>query len=195
VAALSATLDRPPVRPEARLAAAAALALALFPAAAPPSDIGPEGHAKRGGFLPPVPTAAADVGGEPIRVSRAAQVGDALTRVSTIEDVREKTGRTGRLVFVKVRHEIHRGDERERGLVEHHDIVYRDAPAPGDVAPPRTEAPSGASWERQWIPYGCGLLVARLFGADLQRPSHPLRIGVTWTEVEGLPRLGSFTAH
>src|SRR4029450_11177365 len=73
-------------------------------------------------------------------------------RVSTIEDVSEKTGRTGRLVFVKVRHEIRRGDERDAALVEHHDIVYRDAPVPGDVVPPPKPAPSSAAWERKWIP-------------------------------------------
>ena len=33
-------------------------------------------------------------------------IGDTLTRTSTIADVSEKTGRTGTLVFVKVRHEI-----------------------------------------------------------------------------------------
>jgi 3-methylfumaryl-CoA hydratase len=54
IRALDATLDHPP-RPSAGHAAAAAVALAVLPAAAPPSEIGPDGHARRGGFLPPVP--------------------------------------------------------------------------------------------------------------------------------------------
>ena len=80
------------------------------------------------------------------------RIGDAITRVSTIDDVTEKSGRTGRLVFVKVRHEIRRQDESDIALTELHDIVYREAPKPGDAAPSPTAAPARASWIRKWVP-------------------------------------------
>jgi 3-methylfumaryl-CoA hydratase len=74
-------------------------------------------------------------------------VGDAVERTSTIADVTEKSGRSGRLVFVKVKHEIRRNGSADVALTEYHDIVYREAARPGDPVPPPTPAPKGA-WER-----------------------------------------------
>ena len=122
------------------------------------SEIGADGHAKRGGFLPPVPL--------PRRMWAASQlafhvpilVGDRLTRTSTIDAIREKSGRTGRLVFVRVKHEICRNNDQHIALTEFHDIVYRDAPrslaagvTAGEPAAPE-RAPTDADWERIWHP-------------------------------------------
>jgi 3-methylfumaryl-CoA hydratase len=114
VAALSATLDRPPVRPEAGTPLPPLWHWLYFLPLDRQSDIGPDGHAKRGGFLPPVPLPRRMWAASRFAFHAPLRVGDALTRVSTIEDVSEKTGRTGRLVFVKVRHEIRRGDGATR---------------------------------------------------------------------------------
>src|SRR5574337_710406 len=70
------------------------------------SELGLDGHAKRGGFLPPVPLPRRMWAGgrrawEPGNLLR---VGDAATRVSTIAAVEHKVGRSGDLVFVLVRH-------------------------------------------------------------------------------------------
>jgi 3-methylfumaryl-CoA hydratase len=116
------------------------------------SDIGPDGHAKLGGFLPPVPLPRRMWAGSQFEFHRPLRVGDVLTRVSRIQDVAEKRGRTGPLVFVKVRHEIRCGDEAEVALTEFHDIVYREAAGPDDVAPAPKPAPSDAHWEREWFP-------------------------------------------
>ncbi len=45
-----------------------------------------------------------------------------------IDAIREKSSRTGRLVFVRVKHEIYRNNDQRIALTEFHDIVYRDAP-------------------------------------------------------------------
>jgi 3-methylfumaryl-CoA hydratase len=37
-------------------------------------------------------------------------------------------------------------------LTEFHDIVYREAPKPGDVVPAPKRAPSTNSWSREWVP-------------------------------------------
>jgi 3-methylfumaryl-CoA hydratase len=79
------------------------------------------------------------------------RVGDAVTRTSTIEGVNEKSGRTGPLVFVKVRHEIRRDGEPAVALTEFHDIVYREAAKPTDVAPPPHAAPAASPWEKKWV--------------------------------------------
>jgi 3-methylfumaryl-CoA hydratase len=43
-------------------------------------------------------------------------------------------------------------DAAEPALVEFHDIVYRGAQGPNDVAPPPQPAPSAAPWRRQIVP-------------------------------------------
>ena len=151
-AALSATLDRSPERPVAGTPLPALWHWLYFLPRHRQSEIGPDGHAKRGGFLPPVPLPRRMWAGSQFEFHAPLHVGDTLTRTSTIHDVTEKSGRSGRLVFVKVRHEIRRGHEATVALTEFHDIVYREAPGPADVAPPPKAAPASATWEKRWMP-------------------------------------------
>jgi 3-methylfumaryl-CoA hydratase len=151
-AALSAALDRDPARPRPGVPLPALWHWLYFLPLYRQSEIGPDGHAKRGGFLPPVPLPRRMWAGSQFQFHAPVRIGDALQRVSTIESVNEKSGRTGALVFVKVRHEIRANGEREAALMEFHDIVYREAAKPTDVAPPPQPAPSGSSWEKKWVP-------------------------------------------
>ena len=152
VAALSATLDRDPVRPDPRTPLPALWHWLYFLPLHRQSEIGPDGHVRRGGFLPPVPLPRRMWAGSQLVFHRPLRVGDAITRLSIIEDVTEKTGRSGRLVFVKVRHEIRTSERTEPALTEHHDIVYREAPNPGDAAPRPQPAPAASAWEKRWVP-------------------------------------------
>ncbi len=115
------------------------------------SEIGPDGHAKRGGFLPPVPLPRRMWAGSQFEFTHPLRVGDAVSRTSTIVDVTEKPGRSGPLVFVKVKHEIRRNDLHEIALTEFHDIVYREAVRPDEPLPPAKPAPATAAWEKKWI--------------------------------------------
>jgi len=141
-AALSATLDRPPVRPAPGTPLPALWHWLYFLPLHPQSEIGADGHARRGGFLPPVPLPRRMWAGSQMEFHQPIAIGDAVTRTSTIQDVSEKTGRSGTLVFVKVRHEIRRNGESAIALTEFHDIVYREAARPGDVAPAPRAAPA-----------------------------------------------------
>jgi 3-methylfumaryl-CoA hydratase len=116
------------------------------------SEIGPDGHAKRGGFLPPVPLPRRMWAGSRFEFRSPICVGDAVARTSTINDVTTKEGRTGQLVFVKVRHELRCNGVAEPAIVEFHDIVYRDAKRPTDVEPPPQAAPQDAPWQRDIVP-------------------------------------------
>ena len=105
----------------------------LAPAARPMSQLGLDGHPKRGGLLPPVPLPHRMWAGGQIDLHGRFHVGDVVTRQSTVRDVVMKTGRSGALCFVTVDHAF----TGPLGLVllERHDIVYRaprdpDAPAP-----------------------------------------------------------------
>ena len=116
------------------------------------SEIGADGHAKRGAFLPPVPLPRRMWAGSQFEFRSPVRVGDAVERTSTIADVTEKDGRTGKLVFVKVRHEVRCNGSDEPAIVEFHDIVYREPRRESDVEPPPQPAPTGAAWQREVVP-------------------------------------------
>ncbi len=116
------------------------------------SDIGADGHPKRGGFMPPVQLPRRMWASSDFEFHAPLHVGDALQRTSTIAEVKEKSGRTGSLIFVKVRHEIRRNGNAAVALTEHHNIVYRAAASPADVAPPPVAAPTQAAWSRPIAP-------------------------------------------
>jgi len=99
---------------------------AYFLAAIPTLDLGDDGHPRRGGFLPPVPLPRRMWAGGRLEFWRPLRLGERVERISTIDDVSLKRGRSGELVFVLVRHEFFGPDGL--ALVEEHDIVYREAP-------------------------------------------------------------------
>ncbi len=149
-AALSATLDREDAAPYPGDALPPLWHWLYFLPAAPQSQLGPDGHPKRGGFLPPVELPRRMWAGGRLTFGAPLRIGDSIRRVSTIADVNVKHGRTGSLVFVLVRHEI-TGSSGGR-ITEEHDIVYRDMPAPGDRPPAAAPAPVGAAWTRGIAP-------------------------------------------
>ena len=116
----------------------------------PMAEVGPDGHPKRGGFLPPVPLPRRMWAGSRMEFHRPLRVGDTITRVSRIADVVLKEGRSGALVFVKVRHEI--AVAEGAALVDEHDIVYRDLPKLDDPAPAPRSAPLPGAWRREVRP-------------------------------------------
>jgi 3-methylfumaryl-CoA hydratase len=150
------------------------------------SEIGPDGHARRGGFLPPVPLPRRMWAGSDFEFHEPLCVGDALARTSTIVDVTEKSGRTGSLVFVKVRHELRRNGSTGVALTEHHNIVYRAAPTPADVPPPPQAAPAEFAWVRRIV--ADDVLLFRY--SALTFNGHRIHYDRKYvTEVEGYPGL------
>ena len=152
VAALSATLDRDDPAPAAGTALPPLWHWLYFLPHARQSEIGPDGHPQRGGFLPPVPLSRRMwAGGRLVwEPGNPLRVGDAARKVSRIESVTHKTGRSGEMIFALVRHEVH--NERGLCLTEEHDIVYRAAPQPGEKAAAPTAAETRATWRREIVP-------------------------------------------
>jgi len=150
------------------------------------SEIGADGHAKRGGFLPPVPLPRRMWAGSLFEFRAPVRVGDAVERTSTIADVSSKEGRTGKLVFVKVRHEVRCNGAADPAIVEFHDIVYREARKPDDVEPPPQRAATGAAWQREIVPDD--VLLFRY--SALTFNGHRIHYDRKYvTEVEGYPGL------
>ncbi len=110
--------------------------------------LGADGHAEKGGFLPPIQLPYRMWAGGRLTFHRAPALGDFAEKTSTIAGIRETEGRSGPLTFVTVRHEIADGDGT--CLEEEQDIVYRGAlPASAQTS---THAPEDYAWRRAVSP-------------------------------------------
>ena len=114
------------------------------------SEIGVDGHAKRGGFLPPVPLPRRMWAGSQIEFLSPIREGQHIKRDSRIADLTIKEGRSGVLVFVKVKHDVYA--DNQLAIVEYHDIVYRDMPAATAPAPVPVPVPESPQWQRSITP-------------------------------------------
>lgn len=151
-AALAATLDHPPREWPAGTPLPPLWHWLYFLPLHRASELGADGHARLGGFLPPVPLPRRMWAGSRFEFVAPLCVGDAAERISTIENIALKHGRSGPLVFVTVRHEVAVNGAATPALREWHDIVYRAARQPGDVEPPPQPALAEAQWSREWTP-------------------------------------------
>ena len=180
IAALSATFDRDDPEPRPGDSLPPLWHWLYFLPRDRQSDLAPDCHAHRGGFLPAVPLPRRMWAGNKQEFRRPLRVGETVTRTSKIADVRYKEGRTGPLVFVRVRHEI--GD----ALVEEHEIAYRGEAQPGEVAPPAAPAPDNPQWERTIKPDDVLLFRYSALTFNGHRIHYDRRYA---TEVEGYPGL------
>jgi 3-methylfumaryl-CoA hydratase len=128
----------------------------LSPEIAPMHGLGPDGHPARGDFLPPVPLPRRMWAGGELVFSGDFRVGDRVRRLSRVEDVAVKVGRTGTLCFVTVRHDYH--TPRGLALRERHDIVYRAIEAPAGGTPPQSAMPEPAE---RLVVEGSAVLLSR----------------------------------
>lgn len=118
---------------------------ALFWPALRHDATGPDGHAARGSFLPPVALPLRMWGGSEISIGRPIRVGEAVTRVSTISDITQKSGRSGALCFVKIEHRIIGADGG--AMTEIQTLAYREAAKADGVAAQRG---SGVDFAVEW---------------------------------------------
>ena len=181
LAALSALLDRDDPPPRAGEAAPPLAHWLYFLPAYRQSAAGPDGHAARGEFLPPVPLPRRMWAGSRLEFSRPLTVGAEVVRRSRIASVTPKQGRSGPLVFVSVRHEV--SDAHGLLLSDEHDIVYRGE---AGSAAPAVPAPAAETWRREIRPDPLLLFrySAVTFNGHRIHYDHPYA-----TKVEGYPGL------
>jgi 3-methylfumaryl-CoA hydratase len=148
------------------------------------SELSEDGHARLGGFLPPIPLPRRMWAGGRLEFMRPLKVGETYTRTSRIADVQLKQGRTGNLVFAIVRHEI--ANEKGIALTEEQDLVYRENPQPGEPAPKAQTAPADPSWERAMQPDDVLLFRYSALTFNAHRIHYDRRFA---TEREGYPGL------
>lgn len=147
---LSATLDRDDPMPKLGDPLPIGWHSTFFPRVVRHSQVGADGHPKRGDFLPPVPLPRRMFAGKRSTFHAPVRVGDEIRRESIIQSVTPKLGRTGQMVFVTVKTEIF--TPRGLAVTEEQDIVYREDPAPGAAPPPAQLAPGTAVWSQTVTP-------------------------------------------
>jgi 3-methylfumaryl-CoA hydratase len=147
---LSATLDRDDPMPKMGDPLPTGWHQILFPRVVRHSQVGPDGHPARGDFLPPVPLPRRMFAGKRNTFHAPLKIGDEVKRVSVIQSVTPKVGRTGQMVFVTVKTEIH--SPRGLAITEEQDIVYREEPDPNAPPPPPQKAPGEAVWVKRVTP-------------------------------------------
>ncbi len=149
VEGLQALLDNPSVSSTGSEAPPLAQWLYFGPTVAQ-SQIGEDGHPKRGSFLPPVELPRRMWAASDIRFHSPIRIGEPLRKTSEIADISLKQGESGALVFVKV---AHRYESTAVLLLEEtQTLVYRDHPLASVVPPAGKEAPLSPMWSLQHCP-------------------------------------------
>ncbi|GAA1323426.1 FAS1-like dehydratase domain-containing protein [Pseudonocardia xinjiangensis] len=108
------------------------------------ADLGDDGHPAHGRFLPPLPHRRRMFAGGRLEVRDPLRVDDVVTRRSSLVAATPKSGRSGAMVLVTVRHEFLR--DGEPALVEEQDFAYRSQPPGTDRGLPAA-APAAAEDE------------------------------------------------
>jgi 3-methylfumaryl-CoA hydratase len=124
-----------------------------FWSAAPQADLGADGHPQTGGFLPDLGLPRRMAAGGRITFNAPLTIGAQAERASRVLSIEHKEGRSGRLAFVTVEHEIKA--DGVTAIREEQDIVYREAVQagqPGQTSAKPTPAPTDADWRRDITP-------------------------------------------
>lgn len=148
------------------------------------SRLGMDGHAKRGGFLPPVDLPRRMFAGGRTEFLAPLRVGQLARRTGTVVNVEEKEGRSGRLVFVTARFEVATDDGV--AVVEEQDLVYRESATGSQHPVAGTDPIPEAAWTQTITPDPTLLFrfSALTFNGHRIHYDHPYVTGV-----EGYPDL------
>ncbi|MGH7488074.1 MAG: FAS1-like dehydratase domain-containing protein [bacterium] len=118
----------------------------FFPASHRPSHMRTDGQASGGGIAPPIPLPRRRIGGTRVTFQEPLRIGDHITRVTEIADVRIDDGPSGAMVTVIERNSI--SNSRGVAVIEERDLVMlSEARAEAMVATPPA-VPAQASWRQ-----------------------------------------------
>jgi 3-methylfumaryl-CoA hydratase len=151
-----------------------------FRAAVPRSQLGVDGHERRGNFMPPVDLPRRMWAGGRLRFVKPIILGEDITRSSEIIAIDRKQGRSGTIVLVTVRHVINGGTGK--CVEEEQDVVYVETPKPGQSTRQSPPLPPDTDWQERFLPDAVTLFrySALMFNAHRIHYDYPFT-----TEVEG----------
>lgn len=148
------------------------------------SELGDDGHPLAGPFLPSLPHRRRMIAGGRWRAHAPVRVGDAVERRSEVVSSTPRTGRSGAMLFVTVRHALLR--DGELLAVEEQDVVYRSQP-PGAARPLADGEP--APMPAAGLELGTDTALLFRFSA-LTHNAHRIHYDLLYaTAVEGYPGL------
>lgn len=156
-----------------------------FAPRAPHDDLGPDGHPRRGDFMPPIPLPRRMYAGAEMDFIAPLHVGDHVECHTVIADITSKHGRSGALVFVVLADEI-RSDGVTK-IMQKRTLVFTEAVNKdfSDTSSPKP-APDEADWRQEITPDPITLFrfSALTFNGHRIHYDHPYATGV-----EGYPDL------
>lgn len=163
---------------------------AFFLPIAAAEQISPDGHPRRGGFIPPITLPRRMFAAGRMEFGAALALGQSATRRSTIRDLQYKSGRSGNLILLEVEHTIEQADEIR--VTERQTIVYRDA---GGATPAviSNDVPSGAD-DAIWNPTSVDLFRFSAVTFNSHRIHYDLPYATAEEGYPGLVVHGPFTA-
>ncbi len=149
-----------------------------FNPATPQSDIGDDGHPRRGGLLPPIPLPRRMWAAGRLTFQRAIRIGERIERRSRITSIETKKGRSGTLVFVTV-HRLITGSQGP-AVEEEQTLVYRRAPGRNEPSIETRPPPSDSEWTETYLPTAVALFrfSALTFNGHRIHYDHPYATGV-----------------
>jgi 3-methylfumaryl-CoA hydratase len=111
------------------------------------AEVGIDGHPKRGGFLPPISLERRMWASGRLKFHQDLIIGEEIQKTSEILNISEKEGKTGKMVFVTVKHLI----QSVRGIAveEEQNIVYLPMPK-SFVQPPPNPIPADLNWKEEY---------------------------------------------
>jgi len=113
-----------------------------FLSSAPQSQLGADGHAKLGGFLPPISLPRRMWAGSRVEFLKPLRLTTPLCQTTTIADVALKRGGSGTFVRLTLRREVFEG--ADLAIREHQDLIYRPAAGPAREASAAPSSPPPA---------------------------------------------------
>jgi 3-methylfumaryl-CoA hydratase len=122
----------------------------FFAEVARQSDIGSDGHPRKGLFLPPIPLPRRMAAGRRVRIMGRLKVAEPAQKRAEVVAIEPKHARTGDMILLTMRHTI-----EARGAtiaVDEFDAVYREAAKPAETAAAPaapTPAPADAAWSHR----------------------------------------------
>lgn len=152
VKGLAATLDRDDVPNQPGSPVPQLWHWLYFLPAHRPRELRRDGHAHGGEFMPPIALPRRMWAGSKFiwNIDNPLRVGDKATRISRIDSITPKAGKSGELVFVKVIHEFH--NDAGLSFTNEHLSAFRGAAQSGNATSVAIAAATNAAWHRVLVP-------------------------------------------
>lgn len=115
------------------------------------SDIGPDGHARPGVVLPPIPLPRRMGAGRRVKIMGRLRAAEPARQTTEVVAITPKKARTGQIAILTLRQTV---EARGQTIaVDEFDAIYREAVPPGQKGPATTPtpAPTDAAWSDEIV--------------------------------------------